>query len=80
MSMRTPPPDGLYPVRLDQLELTDEELAAEAVASACDGVAGLRAVNIEPTPALLARAAGDPELVAAYVDRHRYRNTTTDVA
>jgi hypothetical protein len=79
MSMRTPRPDGLYPVRLDQLELTDEELAAEAVASARDGVAGLRAANIEPTPALLARAAGDPELVAVYVARHRYRNTTTCV-
>lgn len=63
--------DGLYPVRLDQLELSDEELAAEAVATACDGVAGLRAVNVESSPALLARAAGDPEEVAAYVTRHR---------
>lgn len=79
-SMRFPPPDGLYPVRLDQLDLSDEELAAEAVASARDGVAATLAANAKPTPALLARAAGDPELVAAYVARHRYRGTATDVA
>jgi len=74
------PRDGLYPVRLDQLELSDEELAAEAVATALDGVAGLRAVNVEPGPALLARAAGDHEQVAAYVARHRHRATNADVA
>lgn len=74
------PPDGLYAVRLDQLELSDEELAAEAVATARDGVAGLRAVNVEPSPALLARAAGDPEQIAAYVSAHRHRNTNADVA
>lgn len=78
--MDAPPRDGLFPVRLDQLELSDEELAAEAVATACDGVAGLRAVNVEPGPALLARAAGDPNQVAAYVARHQYRNSSADVA
>lgn len=80
MSMRHPPPDGLYPVRLDQLQLSDEELAAEAVASARDGVAATLAANADPTPALLARANGDPEQVAAYIAHHRYRGTNADVA
>jgi hypothetical protein len=78
--MQIPPRDGLYPVRLHELDLSDEELAIEAIASAQDGVAATLAAGAEPTPALLARAAGDPDLVAAFIAQIRRERDEADVA
>lgn len=78
--MQQPPRDGLYPVRLEDLGLSDEELAAEAITSARMGVKATLAAGAEPPPALLARAAGDPELVAAFVSKYRRPRTDSDVA
>lgn len=78
--MQIPPRHGLYPVRLHELDLSDEELAIEAVASARDGVAATLAAGHEPTPALLARAAGDPQHVAAFIAQIRREQDEADVA
>jgi len=78
--MQQSPRNGLYPVRLHELDLSDEELAIEAVASARDGVAATLAAGHEPTPTLLARAAGDPELVAAFIAQIRREQNEADVA
>ncbi len=78
--MQQPPRDGLYAVRLEDLCLSDEELAAEAISSARMGVKATLAAGAEPTPALLARAAGDPELVAAFVAKYRRPSDESDVA
>lgn len=78
--MQIPPRDGLYPVRLCDLDLSDEELAEEAIVSARAGVAATRAAGAEPTTAMLARAAGDPDLVAAFIAQVRRERDEADVA
>ena len=61
------PVSGPVPYGWDR---TDDELAALAVSSAKRNVAMLQDLGIEPTPELLARAAGDPDRVAAFVAQH----------
>lgn len=78
--MQIPPRDGLFPVRLHELDLSDEELVEEAIISARAGVAATLAAGAEPTPAMLARAAGDPELVAAFIAQVRRERAQADVA
>lgn len=78
--MQIPPRDGLFPVRLHELDLSDEELVEEAIISARAGVAATLAAGAEPTPAMLARAAGDPELVAVFVAQVRRERAEADVA
>lgn len=59
---------------------TDEQLAALAVTTAKRGVAMLEDLGIDPDPDLLARAAGDPDRVAAFVARHAISQAHSDVA
>ncbi|MDH4335578.1 MAG: hypothetical protein OEW24_10085 [Chloroflexota bacterium] len=67
-------------VTLGELELTREQLAVAAVASAQDGVRALEQLGMDPGDALRQRAAGDPDRVAAFVDAHRPPGTANAVA
>ena len=71
------PVSGPVPFGWDR---TDEELAALAVSSAQQDIAMCRRMGIEPTPALVARAAGDPERVAAFVAHHSLNQANIDAA
>lgn len=74
-----PQRDGLHPMRtIDVMALSDEKLAALAVSTARSGVKVLEAAGVEPGEALRARAAGDPDQIAAYVAA--YRRSSADVA
>jgi len=62
--------DRSGPVRLQDLHLSDEQLAAIAVSDAQRAVKGLEALGRIPRPALRQLAAGDPDRVAAFVAKH----------
>lgn len=55
---------------LAELGLSDEQLAVMAVREAVEDVLALESFGLEPTEALRRRAAGDPDLVAAFVSEH----------
>ena len=65
-------------VALADLGLNDEQLAAEAVASARDAIRACKELGLEPAEGLRQRAAGDPNRVAEFVDA--YRNSGSDNA
>ena len=67
-------------VTLADLELTVEQLAAEAIASAQDGIRALERLGLEPDDALSQRAAGDPAQVAAFVEAHSQPGSENAVA
>jgi hypothetical protein len=64
---------------LADLGLSDDQLAELAVVEAKGAIRALAAVGLEPTEATQRCAAGDPELVAAYVAKHS-TSRSTDVA
>ena len=69
---RQAPRDGLHPMRkTDWMALSDDELAALAISTARSGVKVLEAAGVDPGDALRARAAGDPDQIAAYIANHR---------
>ena len=67
------------PVRLEDLALSEEQLAQIAVSDARRAVRGLEELGREPALELRELAAGDQTRVAAYVARHSHR-TASDVA
>lgn len=67
-------------VTLADLELTPEQLATEAVASAQNGIRALEQLGLEPGAALRRRAAGDPQLVTAFVEANRRPGSENAVA
>ena len=70
---------GSGPVRLKDLNLSEEQLASMAVSAAKRAVRGFEELGMEPGVALRRRAGGDPELVAAFVAEHS-SNRDNDVA
>jgi hypothetical protein len=70
--------DRSGPVRLEDLDLTDEQLAAIGVSDAQRAVRGLEEIGRDPRPALRRLAEGDPDLVAAFVAKHS--SARSDVA
>lgn len=71
--------DGLYPMRrADWMALSDEKLAAMAIATAQSGIKVLEAAGLDPGDSLRARASGDADEVAAYIAH--YRRSPADAA
>ena len=67
------------PVRLEDLVLSEEQLAQIAVSDARRAVEGLEELGRVPAPELRELAAGDQARVAAYVARYSHR-TGSDAA
>jgi hypothetical protein len=67
-------------VAFADLELTDEQLAAEAVASAEDAIRLFRGLGVEPDEGFLQRALGGPDRVAEFVEAYRDPGSDTAVA
>ncbi len=63
---------------IDWMALSDEKLSALAVSTARSAVRVFEAAGVDPSDDLRARAAGDPDEVAAYVAQ--YRQSPADVA
>lgn len=62
--------DRSGPVRLEDLGLSDEELAEIAVSDAKRAVMGLEQLGQDPGDGLRGLADGDPALVSAFVAKH----------
>lgn len=68
--------DRSGPVRLEDLGLSDEQLAELAVSDAKRAVDGLESLGHEPGPDLRRLAGGDPDRVAAFVAK--FSSSTSD--
>ena len=62
--------DRSGPVRLEDLGLSDEQLAIIAVSDAKRAIKGLECIGQEPGIDLRRMADGDPDLVAAFVAKY----------
>lgn len=62
--------DRSGPVRLEDLDLSDEQLAEIAVSDAKRAVMGFEQLGQDPGEGLRRLAEGDPALIAAFVAKH----------